>query len=659
MTAPFVKYIIGNEYEEIPANEAKLDRSGRYLKTKKWTVYVDIIEGDKTIIAKVKADMGHSFPRIYEWNRCKEIRQPNGRKSRWRCFESTQCTYAWVDIDFTVTGIGGTKSPTVSYRVREYKHEESEPFHFVENRPPQQRFRRLPLSDDIRFHVILEKEDTLHGESTGICMELNHPNGNGYQSGEKGVQKYSDMVKANSGVKLLPSVQVNVKDRPREAILKICQNAIKYEDAIYDIMLRHDDNKTRGLYLSNKAAISGNSNKARHQKLASCKTIQELRDCMNPDKSAPYKFNIVDASAAAGSDAAVDSCEAVKFCFSMATTDGTVIEALIMFSVLFVDNSIRLRSPSNFKENNSTTVGEQLDFLFNLIKDGYVESVLRTQEEDTHLNCGIGTFDFTRSLKGMSMSDVGSRMSNSICSNDMDLTVGMDSLSNNGTYPTDYPSFPSRKRLRHESDGEAQASHQVGHQVGPVPPRSVSNLTSETARKPPKTVHKEMKVKKFSHAVLGSILGRVNASAGNKKGMREEALTEYFDAREKELRHFFETQGKNNEDEGILVGIEVLPETKMDQTDEIQVYIRGGRKLVRTKRGSCTPKIDEISVVSEAELSGVLSSLGRPVAEDAEGRISELNMYIDEVFAEEQNPGQPQNSYKEDDNFVMCYRYVP
>jgi hypothetical protein len=34
-------------------------------------------------------------------------------------------------------------------------------------------------------------------------------------------------------------------------------------------------------------------------------------------------------------------------------------------------------------------------------------------------------------------------------------------------------------------------------------------------------------------------------------------------------------------------------------------------------------------------------------------------MYIDEVFAEEQNPGQPQNSYKEDDNFVMCYRYVP
>jgi hypothetical protein len=47
--AAYAFFVIGNTFESIPEEDAPWDRSRRYRKTLKWTVYVDIVQGDENV----------------------------------------------------------------------------------------------------------------------------------------------------------------------------------------------------------------------------------------------------------------------------------------------------------------------------------------------------------------------------------------------------------------------------------------------------------------------------------------------------------------------------------------------------------------------------------------------------------------------------------
>jgi hypothetical protein len=426
----YAKFVVGNTYSLIPEENAELDRSKQHRKVHDWTVFLDVVDGDKDSIAFVTFDMGPSFsPKQYSSYYPMEIRggetSPNGSasKSKWR-FQSRHQTYGGIMIRIHVTGVGQSVL-LFDYKLRLAPGgKTSEIQHFVEDRAASTVIP-TPLPDQYRFSLELEflpSKSCLESGQTFLQLEKNEieaklrdiqdrPVIRGSESvwklfndptsqslvlsssffgGSEGLDECRSMLQEilssfNGKIKLLPRVIVyRAKNHVLllEELCKICLNFIKYEDAIDKaipgpvVSVFDDEEREEEVSLpkSNRQCVPGRSNKARHDALSCCRSAQELLECMNRNETRTgdiYKLNIK------------LNDDKTQLEFRLGTVDHqkldetiSIVLDWIRFSVLFVSNSIHYRKPAPLLERRS--LEEQIDMMFNyVIKDRYLAEACR------------------------------------------------------------------------------------------------------------------------------------------------------------------------------------------------------------------------------------------------------------------------------------------
>ena len=693
MTNYWADFVIGNTFEIIPEQDAKLDQSGQHLKTMKWTVYLDVVEAGVVDCNDILAQVEAKLPWGHYLHRPKQIMI--GNKSRWRCFESTQETWAIVPIQFTITGVGGT-TRSYEYMLRDYLYEQSEPMCFMERKPRLKNpFPPSPLPQNTTFRLArIPVDDDYSGESDRMDVDFENNNHGRFYSedlrGEEGVQFCRELVQELSGKKFVPCIRVNVYDNSLEDLVKICQNVVKYEDAVDTIIQKYDGipHQENDPFQSNKICIPGNTNKARHQRLASCQTVQELCAVMNPSSKSTYKFNVLDAE--------------VEFCFGISTCDITVVEALVRYCVQFVHNSARFRVPGNCKD--STTVGEQTNLLFkHVIKDNYVESCLRPEGmvepgDISTIECSGNVpveavsqrfFDVVASPITPAIDDLTLDSCSFNISSAADVTplpelpdlpgqlvlpnrkrprhgkdaellegmlVALQHCEQEFTSPDDEPQDSSQKRVESPNQREQESTSPNDSRYPFFDQPTVASPT----KSPIRPILKEMirdGSKDFKARFLSDLLGKLNAGKGRDIPKRLKNLQVYFDKREEEMAMSV------SEDTGLpRFGIELIDvDPKIRTTGTISIIIRGGRQLVRDRHGVNTALGTSTEQLSFEDLGCVLKDLGRPVASDFDARVQELDNYIEGIFAERLFPGNVdgENGDKKNVNFAILVQNLP
>jgi hypothetical protein len=150
-----VRFVVNNTYKSIPSHKAKLDRSGKHLKTHEYTLYVDIVKGDPDLIDRVFFDMGSTFSPSTFISSCPvQVTQPNGSPG-WR-FSTTQQVYGSTKAEISIRGAGGSKM-VVAHKIRlgEGGPKKRTIYTFREARG-RQPLRMVKIEDNQRFGIELE-----------------------------------------------------------------------------------------------------------------------------------------------------------------------------------------------------------------------------------------------------------------------------------------------------------------------------------------------------------------------------------------------------------------------------------------------------------------------------------------------------------------------
>ncbi|KAL3810763.1 hypothetical protein ACHAXA_001588 [Cyclostephanos tholiformis] len=162
-------------------------------------------------------------------------------------------------------------------------------------------------------------------------------------------------------------VQIDVTMLSFQEIVKVCQNFVKYEEAMDSLVFQNRREDRCESCRSNKQAVEGNTNKERNIRISKCKTMEDLISCMNPVVTYHYKLQLRDAVVGYARGAA-NPKSAIEFRQHASSTDKTTVTHWIRFCAAFVRNSSRLRSPAALK--GTTSLEEEFDLLFEyVIKD--------------------------------------------------------------------------------------------------------------------------------------------------------------------------------------------------------------------------------------------------------------------------------------------------
>ena len=378
---------------------------------------------------------------------------------RWR-FSTRQQTYGPVDVHVTIRGRGGCKC-TVPYRVilEEGGHEahpDSLPL-FIEKRPHQQ-LKPLKMMDSIfslemqygsvaTYSSLYEVAKSIYSRSK-LPIRLVHENGqseefaannNNKQSSSSGTPWIVRLVQPATVVSIssppltgghglnecykiiegLPSscitagsvssssivstatslhVHIDVSTLSIQQITKVCQNFVKYEEAMDSLMpYSQREDRCDEHCRSNKLAVKGDTNKQRNQRIAACgERLDELIQCMNPDKDHYYKLDL----------RRVCSTNMIEFRQHVSSKDKTTVTHWIRFCTAFVRNSARLRSPAALK--STTSIEEEFDLLFEyVVKDRALrnfykqmrDAYIREEEEERTSRLLVAADKATNTLK--------------------------------------------------------------------------------------------------------------------------------------------------------------------------------------------------------------------------------------------------------------------
>ena len=379
---------------------------------------------------------------------------------RWR-FSTRQQTYGPVDVHVTIRGRGGCKC-TVPYRVilEEGGHEahpDSLPL-FIEKRPHQQ-LKPLKMMDSIfslemqfaldgsiaTYSSLYEVAKSIYSRSK-LPIRLVHENGQSEEftakqssssapwivrlvqpatvsvvsisspplTGGHGLNECykiieglpSSCITAGS-VSSSPSivststslhVHIDVSTLSIQQITKVCQNFVKYEEAMDSLMpYSQREDRCDEHCRSNKLAVKGDTNKQRNQRIAACgERLEELIQCMNPDKNHYYKLDL----------RRVCSTNMIEFRQHVSSKDKTTVTHWIRFCTAFVRNSARLRSPAALK--STTSIEEEFDLLFEyVVKDRALrnfykqmrDAYIREEEEERTSRLLVAADKATNTLK--------------------------------------------------------------------------------------------------------------------------------------------------------------------------------------------------------------------------------------------------------------------
>lgn len=687
--APFIKFQISNTIRILPDDvaETRVDADGierRY--SFDWHVYMDILEGNPKILARVEVDMGPQFRRVrhYVWNRPIRVMaelaegDDNDQRPVWRCFSSRQKCWGWPNtIRFRLVGIGGEVLP-IKYHAYEERSESIIGHFFEKNYQPSRSFLMpLALPGNIGYSLMLQEAivggtpSTLYGQDDSI---LTHGR---VRYGEESILEHRralDAFPVGISVNLCISIESNSLN-DYEAALKVCQNFIKYEQALDDLVSTNSDSPTSStsdwhgnVAKSNKDAIEGETNKSKHDRLAACSSIAELIEKMNPDPDARYKLQLLESESGTMS---------ARFLVTSMIHDGDLLDAWIRTFVFFVYNSVRFRKPKFIQQSRS--LAEQKEFLFaHVIRDRYVEEMLlkrsvsdmgsvlsfQSQLDELDVSGGggddwtlpesVGPIESPSSLQSSSKRRFVSPLDESCWS-----------------YECDLEDRTSRKLPRLEED-EAHSEFLTG----PLSPRpTYDNKIHHCSTEPPiiatippvppsptvtVMLRSDTAHKKLTCNQLHCILKKLNASRRNRnKGLLVKELGGYFDARSAELVEYFNSEAAKRDYQdcipsGWMLGIELLLEGIPDGKDVddngnldrdnfqtmselMTVILRGGKKkLVRPRKSVCTIANHLISILDLdlKELTSVCTKLqlfDANVPTPQENAISIFDAYMDSL----------------------------
>jgi hypothetical protein len=314
-------YEYGNDYDE---------------NTGRWTLYLDIIRGNHDLVDYVgfKFSSGETYT---VRNRFPVTLSDGLDVHRFTLVRS--CFPDCKRINVTLFGRGGTRSNTSGFRA-EPKNVRERSLMFVEWRELRPYYVTAP---DVDFGIELEmscSEKIDHTKIAGyiskyanvsvkVCTEdyqqgkvdfhgwkLVHdgtiacsrtsPDCSKFElvspilNGENGLdecERVIDAVKKAGTISVNKSmgfhVHVNVKDLPLEQKKNVCLNFVKYENEIDKFMPPSRRDSSNNIYCkSNRDAISQSGNGRKHSAIIDCRSIHELSDVINPEKSRYFKMNL-------------------------------------------------------------------------------------------------------------------------------------------------------------------------------------------------------------------------------------------------------------------------------------------------------------------------------------------------------------------------------
>ncbi|KAL3786892.1 hypothetical protein ACHAW5_006971 [Stephanodiscus triporus] len=162
-------------------------------------------------------------------------------------------------------------------------------------------------------------------------------------------------------------VKIDMTTLSFQEIVKVCQNFVKYEEAMDSFVSWYRREDRSESCRSNKQAVEGNTNKERNVRISKCETMEDLINCMNPVVTHHYKLHLRRA-VVGNTQGAANPKVAMEFRHHASSEDKTTVTHWIRFCAAFVRNSSRLRSPMALK--GTTSLEEEFDLLFEyIIKD--------------------------------------------------------------------------------------------------------------------------------------------------------------------------------------------------------------------------------------------------------------------------------------------------
>ena len=184
-------------------------------------------------------------------------------------------------------------------------------------------------------------------------------------------------------------VQIDVSRLTLPQIIKVCQNFIKYEDAIDTLMPGcRRDNRCNDC-LSNKHAMRSDdatfrqlNNKERNNLIAKCTSFQDLISCLNPEGGQHYKLNLRNLINPARTYSSTNNNNiTIEFRQHPTSKDKTTTTHWIRFCMAFVKNSARLRAPNALK--NTTSIEDEFELLFEyVVKDRALRNFYRSKRDE-------------------------------------------------------------------------------------------------------------------------------------------------------------------------------------------------------------------------------------------------------------------------------------
>lgn len=175
-------------------------------------------------------------------------------------------------------------------------------------------------------------------------------------------------------------VQIDVSNLTILQIIKVCQNFIKYEEAIDSFMPWYRRENCFRDCLSNKLAMKGDktqqqlNNKERNNMIARCTSFRDLIHCLNPEDDRSYKLNLRNLINSTNNKLYIE------FRQHPTSKDKTTTTNWIRLCMAFVKNSARLRSPNALK--NTTSIEDEFDLLFEyVVKDRALRNFYRERRD--------------------------------------------------------------------------------------------------------------------------------------------------------------------------------------------------------------------------------------------------------------------------------------
>ena len=411
---------VGNTYRRLSDDGAPFDRSGTMRKVHDVTIYADAMSEDESdLIEKVVFDLGPTFqPREFTCH--SPVPVAGGTAMR---FSTRQQVYGPPVVEIKVRCRGGT---TLRYEHRPVLSGggSADPaiYNFGETRPLRP-LRMVKMPEDSRFGIELEltsavdlspeiiasqlsrgvgdvrvassyREGREHINGwklvpdSSISCNLSQPNCNTFelvspvlQGGDglgqvakvtNGLGVFGGQVKINKSMGY--HVHIDVSDLNVPQLIKVCQNFVKYEEAMdrfFPFSRRTGSDESNRYFQSNRASVSASgggaqygpralSNRQVHRILSGCETIEEIGGVMQRNGSRYYKLNL--------QNLVTGRQPTLEFRQHSATASYDKISSWIRFCARFVTNSAKLASPS--PSSSATTMEKQTDALFYyVIKD--------------------------------------------------------------------------------------------------------------------------------------------------------------------------------------------------------------------------------------------------------------------------------------------------